>query len=103
MFGSSGKRRQRRIEPRFDNARDESDLRADPADRPTAKRKPEKKRRRRRTLLGGLAYWVFVLGIWGVVALSGLTAYYASQLPPIERGDQQIGRHVGQQHARDLE
>jgi penicillin-binding protein 1A len=85
MFGSRGKQGRRRIEPRFDNARDDFDLRADPADRPSARRKPEKKRRRRRSAFGWLAYWTFVLGIWGVVVLGGLTAYYASQLPPIDQ------------------
>ncbi len=85
MFGSGGKRGQRRIEPRFDNARDDYDLRADPADRPPTRRGREKKRRRRRSLLGWLTYWTFVLGVWGVVALGGLFAYYASQLPPIDQ------------------
>jgi penicillin-binding protein 1A len=91
MFGSGGKRSGRRIEPRFDDSAEDSGLRADPADRPPARRKggkgtPEKKkRRRRRSLLGGLFYWTFVLGVWGVVALGGLFAYYASQLPPIDQ------------------
>ena len=91
MFGSSGKRGGRRIEPRFDDSAEDRDLRADPADRPSARRKTErkpperKKRRRRRSLLGGLFYWAFVLGVWGVVGLGGLTAYYASQLPPIDQ------------------
>ena len=93
MFGFGGKREGRRIEPRFDDSPDgaEPELRADPADRPRASRKseakPEKKRarRRRRSFLGTLVYWTFVLGIWGVVALGGLFAYYASQLPPIDQ------------------
>jgi penicillin-binding protein 1A len=91
MFGSGGKRGGRRIEPRFDDSATDGDLRADPADRPHARRKTEKrspekkKRRRRRSLLRGLFYWAFVLGVWGVVALGGLTAYYASQLPPIDQ------------------
>ena len=78
-------RGQRRIEPRFDDAGDDYDLRADPADRPTARKKLGKKRRARRSFLGVLAYWTFVLGVWGVVALGGLFAYYASQLPPIDQ------------------
>ncbi len=88
MFGSGGKRGGRRIEPRFDDAPDgvEPELRADPSDRPPARRKAEKKRprQRRRSFFGALVYWTFVLGIWGVVALGGLFAYYASQLPPID-------------------
>ncbi len=88
MFGSSGKRGGQRIEPRFDDAPDgaEPELRADPADRPPARRKAEKKRprKRRRSFLGMLVYWSFVLGVWAFVALGGLFAYYASQLPPID-------------------
>jgi penicillin-binding protein 1A len=86
MFGSGRKRGQRRIEPRFDDAPEGWDLRADPQDHPAARRKaPPKKRKRRRSLLGGLVYWAFVLGVWGVVAAGGLFAYYASQLPPIDQ------------------
>ena len=85
MFRSGGKRGQRRIEPRFDNGRDDIDLRADPADRPSARKRSAKKRRARRGLLSSLAYWTFVLGVWGVVGLGGLFAYYASQLPPIDQ------------------
>jgi penicillin-binding protein 1A len=91
MFGSGGKRGGRRIEPRFDDSASEADLRADPADRPPARRRAEKKpperkkRRRRRSLFGWLFYWSFVFGVWGVVALGGLFAYYASQLPPIDQ------------------
>src|SRR4051794_26419212 len=90
MFGSGRGRATRRIEPRFDDGSEapDADLRADPADRPPTRRKPEKKkkaRRRGRSFLGGLFYWSFVLGVWGVVALAGLFAYYASQLPPIDQ------------------
>ena len=85
MLRSGGKRGQRRIEPRFDSAQDEFDLRADPADRPSGRKRQAKKRRARRGLLGTLAYWTFVIGVWGVVGLGGLLAYYASQLPPIDQ------------------
>jgi penicillin-binding protein 1A len=90
MFSSGGKRGSRRIEPRFDDSAGGDDLRADPADRPSARRaaakkSAKKKRPRRRSLLGGLVYWVFVLGVWGTVATGGLFAYYASQLPPIDQ------------------
>ena len=30
-------------------------------------------------------YWMAVLGVWGVIALGGLVAYEASQLPPIDQ------------------
>jgi penicillin-binding protein 1A len=96
MFGSGGKRKQARIEPRFERSRRSSgddDLRADPADRPVARGKkkaaaasaPRGRARKKRSLLGWMAYWTFVLGIWGSIALAGLFAYYASQLPPIDQ------------------
>ena len=42
-------------------------------------------RRPRRSFFGRLVYWGFVLGLWGGVAIAGLFAYYASQLPPIDQ------------------
>ncbi len=92
MFGRGGRKNRTRIEPRFD--RRDDDLRADPADRPpSARRKAAAKAPRarngrrgpRRSTLGGLLYWPFVLGLWGVIALAGLVAYDASQLPPIDQ------------------
>ena len=41
--------------------------------------------RRRRSFLGRFVYWGFVLCLWGGVAVAGLFAYYASQLPPIDQ------------------
>ncbi|MFZ1964982.1 MAG: penicillin-binding protein 1A, partial [Roseiarcus sp.] len=38
-----------------------------------------------RSFAGRLAYWAFVLAVWGFVGVAGLTAYYASQLPPIDQ------------------
>jgi penicillin-binding protein 1A len=94
MFGRGGKKTRTRIEPRLDS-RAGGDLRADPADRPpTARRRKtgssrsaggSKRGRRRRSALGHLAYWGVVLSVWGGVALVGLFAYYASQLPPIDQ------------------
>ncbi|WP_244560319.1 PBP1A family penicillin-binding protein [Bosea sp. TND4EK4] len=46
---------------------------------------PGKRRRRRRSLFGGLIYWTMVLGLWCVIGLGGIVAYYASQLPPINQ------------------
>ena len=102
MFGKGGKRNAARIEPRLGDSprgRRDDDLRADPADRPqrraksggskSASRGSGGGRRRsgpkRRSFLGRMVYWVFVLGIWGVVGVAGLFAYYASQLPPIDQ------------------
>ncbi|MGA9847479.1 MAG: penicillin-binding protein 1A, partial [Roseiarcus sp.] len=95
MFGRRGKKSRTRIEPRLD-WRDEAgeDLRADPADRPPSARRarpakaPRGKKSRgrpRRSSLGRLLYWTVVLGVWGVIALAGLIAYEASQLPPIDQ------------------
>jgi penicillin-binding protein 1A len=88
MFGSGGKRRARRIEPRFDDSPVDDDLRADPEDRPRRQDRKKAKGRapaRRRAVIGRLFYWLFVLGIWGAIGLTGLCAYYASQLPPIDQ------------------
>jgi penicillin-binding protein 1A len=95
MFGRRGNKSRTRIEPRLD-WRDAAgdDLRADPADRPLSARRTKsakaargKKGRRgpRRSSFGRLLYWTFVLGVWGVIALAGLIAYEASQLPPIDQ------------------
>ncbi len=98
MFGRGGKKNRTRIEPRLDRGYESArfDLRADPADRPSSSRKAKKastksarrakgKGRRRRSGFGVLAYWTFVLGVWGFVGLAGIVAYYASQLPPIDQ------------------
>jgi penicillin-binding protein 1A len=95
MFGRGGRRSGERIEPRLDDAprrRGGGDLRAEPDDRPGSRgrgsrggRNGRSTRRPRRSFLGRLAYWGFVLGLWGGVAVAGLFAYYASQLPPIDQ------------------
>ena len=41
--------------------------------------------RKRRSILARLVYGTVVLGIWGVIALAGLIAYHAAQLPPIDQ------------------
>jgi penicillin-binding protein 1A len=95
MFGRGGRRSGERIEPRLDDAprrRGGGDLRADPADRPGSRgrggrggRSDRSAGRPRRSFLGRLVYWGFVLGLWGGVAIAGLFAFYASQLPPIDQ------------------
>jgi penicillin-binding protein 1A len=42
-------------------------------------------RRKRRSLIGRLAYWGLVLGLWGAMGLGSLIAYHAAQLPPINQ------------------
>ena len=96
MFGRGGRRSAERIEPRLDDAprrRGGGDLRADPSERPGSRgrggrgggRGERVARRPRRSFLGRLVYWGFVLGLWGGVAVAGLFAFYASQLPPIDQ------------------
>ncbi|MBV9633632.1 MAG: penicillin-binding protein [Methylobacteriaceae bacterium] len=41
--------------------------------------------KRRRSFLGRLFYWGFVLGVWAFIAVAGIVAYYATQLPPIDQ------------------
>jgi penicillin-binding protein 1A len=53
-----------------------------PADRGRGKRPASG---RRRSILGRLVYGSIVLGIWGVIAIAGIIAYYAAQLPPIDQ------------------
>ena len=95
MLGLGRRRPRERIEPRFDassRGRDD-DLRADPEDRPRrAANKPRRggaKRRKGgrngRSGFGRLVYWCFVLGVWCVIGIGGLFAYYATQLPPIDQ------------------
>ncbi|MDE2362079.1 MAG: penicillin-binding protein [Hyphomicrobiales bacterium] len=86
----AGKRRgasEGRREPRLD---DGDDLRADRRESNVARRKPGggKSKRRRRgsgSILGRLVYWTFVLGVWAAIGLGALTAYYAAQLPAIDK------------------
>jgi penicillin-binding protein 1A len=56
----------------------------DEDERPRHRRK-KKSRRKRGSLFGALIYWSLMLGIWGAVGATGLIAYYAAQLPPIDQ------------------
>jgi penicillin-binding protein 1A len=96
MFGRGGKRSAERVEPRFEGSprsHKGDDLRADPEDRPAPPKKTAARRsgpgrraaKPKRSLIRRLFYWSFVLGVWGVIGLAGLIAYYASQLPPIDQ------------------
>ena len=49
------------------------------------RRGPARRAAPRRSLFGGLVYWVCVFGVWGLIAVGGLIAWHASQLPPIDR------------------
>ena len=55
-------------------------------DGPRRAAKPKKsKRKGGRSLLSKLVYAGLVLCLWGVIAVGGVVAYYASQLPPIDQ------------------
>ena len=89
--GESGER----IEPRLDDAPRRATAASCAPIPPTGRRSRGRggaaaeasapRRRPRRSFLGRLVYWGFVLGLWGGVAVAGLFAYYASQLPPIDQ------------------
>jgi penicillin-binding protein 1A len=65
-----------------------SDKRREPSvdDAPSRARGEDKRAKRRSgSLIGGLVYWTLVLGLWGVIGLSGLVVYYGARLPPIDQ------------------
>ncbi len=47
--------------------------------------RPKKAKRKGRSFLSKLVYAGVVLCLWGVIAVGGVVAYYASQLPPIDQ------------------
>ncbi|MCW5692979.1 MAG: PBP1A family penicillin-binding protein [Pseudolabrys sp.] len=84
--GQSGGRR----EPVFDAS---PEVRVAPADRPSGggarrpsskKKKSRKSRLPKRSLIGRLAYWSVVAGLWLVVGVVGTVAYVGAHLPPIQ-------------------
>jgi penicillin-binding protein 1A len=81
--GQAGGRR----EPVFDAS---PPLRVSAADRPPGGPKPRKRRRKRkarkpkRSLIGRMAYWSLVLGLWLVIAAIGTLAWTGAHLPPIQ-------------------
>ena len=86
-----------RIEPGFGSGRDSSDdMRADPKDRPVAKRKSAVRKVSKSTrsssrrgkngsgfigLVRRAVYWSFVLCIWGGIALTATVLYFAAKMP----------------------
>jgi penicillin-binding protein 1A len=46
---------------------------------------PRRPGKRRGSILGRLVYASLVLGLWGFIAVAGIVAYYAAQLPPIDQ------------------
>src|SRR5947209_8061252 len=105
MWTMGRRKGRKRVEPHFGPRA--PDLRADPQERLVASRsakrrarlqatEPEEEKaprrkagrksakRPRRSLIGRLAYWSVVAGVWGVIGLAALFAYHASKLPPID-------------------
>lgn len=83
----------KRIEPSFDDGRRrrDSDLRADPGDRPgraSSRSKSSRSRSSGKRRSGGLfgflrrsIYWMLVLGLWGAIGVAGLFVYYGARMP----------------------
>ncbi len=65
------------------------------------KTRNKKKTGKKAPLILRLAKWVFVTGLWGVIALSLLIAWYASELPDITRSTQFEQRSAITIKARD--
>ena len=68
-------------------SRDETHIRG-----PVAKRKLRAKNRFRRQKVVRLFKWSLILAIWSTVALSGLVAWYAWDLPDINKLESQTRR-----------
>ncbi|MCZ8375310.1 MAG: PBP1A family penicillin-binding protein [Beijerinckiaceae bacterium] len=90
-MGRAGGPRERR-EPRFDDGDfgSEGGLRLSAEDRPVKRGRgkgpaPKRSRRRGRGFFGTLFYWSFVMGLWALLALGGVVAYFAMKLPPIDQ------------------
>ncbi|MDB5642793.1 MAG: penicillin-binding protein [Hyphomicrobiales bacterium] len=85
-----------RIEPDMTSARVERDDedrpmprgrgKTDPDDQDEAPRRGSGRRKApRRSILGGMVYAICVCGVWVLVAVGGIIAWHASQLPPIDK------------------
>jgi len=80
----AGRKRTRRIEPRFDSG---ASIRIAPEDRLVATgRRPSRRKARRPgpvTLLRRLVYWSLVLALWAGIAGAGLVAWYGARMPAV--------------------
>ena len=63
----------------------ETNEEADDEAAPPRKKKSAAKRKPSRSVLGVIAYYTAVLGVWCVIGLGGLIAWHAVQLPPIDQ------------------
>lgn len=79
----SGDGRRRRARPVEDDLDDTPAPRRSRQDRePPPPPRRGKRGKPRRGLVGRLISWAIVASIWGVIAIIGILAYYAAQLPP---------------------
>ena len=117
-----GRGKGKRVEPHFGPRA--PDLRADPEERLLASRSTKRRAQReadhlaeqdaaprrkagrksdkpprRRSLIGRLAYWSLVAGVWGAIGLTALFAYHASKLPPIDDLPYRNGRRTSRSSA----
>jgi penicillin-binding protein 1A len=79
-------RSDKRREPTFEKSDDRRDeLRAEPRPRAKKAKQTPRKGKRRGSVIGGLLYWGFVFGLWGVIGAGALGIYYGARLPPIDQ------------------
>ena len=87
------RKKSERIEPEFfDDHREAERLRLDEeeaaAHRPRKRKaapKEKKPKKRRRSFMGFIFYYSAVAAVWGFVVVSGIVAWHAVQLPPIDK------------------
>ena len=83
-----------RREPVFDSTGPDLRVAADDRPAPTADRPPAKRRKKRvrksrparskRALIGRIAYWSLVVGLWFAIGGAGVIAWVGAHLPPIQ-------------------
>src|SRR3954471_2355099 len=69
------RKRKERQEPAFEDS---------PKKSASSRAKKKRKQGPRRSLLGRIAYWSLVLGLWAFIGMLGLTGWVAAHLPPIQ-------------------
>ncbi len=83
------RRRKGRVEPRVDGGADfGAGERMSPmarTGRGRMKDEAPRRKRRSRSLVGHLAYWSAVAGVWALIGGAGAILYYGAQLPPIDQ------------------
>src|SRR6185312_10213259 len=76
---------QERREPAMDAARDSArSERSSKSGAPRKKKKSNGGGGKQRSLLGRMAYWTLVLGLWAFIGVIGVIGWVAAHLPPIQ-------------------